>query len=130
NSSLIVLVSLACPSTDIGIPNDYPVGTAPSDAAQGRADARIMFDRGARAVIIVERHDGYGISVGDATAMKFTSLGGKVIDTIQYDVTSSSTTDFTPVLQSVQNDFNQNVGPYGPDKIALYFVSFEELGSL
>src|SRR5207245_11575434 len=90
----------------------------------------MMFDRGARAVIIVQRHDGYGISVGDATAMKFTSLGGKVIDTIQYDATRSSTTDFTPVLQTVQNDFNQNVGIYDRDKIALYFICFEELDSL
>jgi len=130
NSNHIVLVSPSSSSTALGIPNDYLFRTAPTDAAQGRADARMMFDRGARALIIVQRHDGYGISVGDATAMKFTSLGGKVIDTIQYDATSSSTTDFTPVLQIVQNDFNQNVGTYGPDKIALYFVSFEELGSL
>src|SRR3989441_1591811 len=130
NSNHILLVSPSSSSTALCIPNDYLFRTAPTDAAQGRADARMMFDRGARAVIIVQRHDGYGISVGDATAMKFTSLGGKVIDTIQYDATSSSTTDFTPVLQTVQNDFNQNVGTYGPDKIALYFVSFEELGSL
>ncbi|TMI38743.1 hypothetical protein E6H23_09835 [Candidatus Bathyarchaeota archaeon] len=130
NSNHIVLVSPSSSSTALGIPNDYLFRTAPTDAAQGRADARMMFDRGARALIIVQRHDGYGISVGDATAMKFASLGGKVIDTIQYDATSSSTTDFTPVLQTLQNDFNQNVGPYGPDKIALYFVSFEELGSL
>jgi len=65
-----------------------------------------------------------------ATAMKFAALGGKVIDTIQYDSTSSSTTDFTPILQQLQNDFNRYVPTYGADKIALDFVSFEELGSL
>ena len=127
NSNHIVLISPSSSSTALGIPNDYLFRTSPTDAAQSRVAARMMFDLGARAVIIVQRHDGYGISVGDATALRFKALGGEIIDTIQYDVLS---TDFTSVLQTLRNDFNQYVVTHDANKIALYFVSYEELGSL
>src|SRR6267143_330908 len=77
NSNHILLISPSSSSTALGIPSDYLFRTAPTDAAQGRVDARMMFDRGARAVIIVQRHDTYGNSVAEATAMKFAALGGK-----------------------------------------------------
>lgn len=127
NSNHIFLISPSSSSTALGIPNDYLFRTSPTDAAQSRVAARMMFDLGARAVIIVQRHDGYGISVGDATALRFKALGGEVIDTIQYDVLN---TDFTSVLQTLRNDFNQYAVTHDANKIALYFVSYEELGSL
>ncbi len=129
----IVLISPSSTSVALAIPNDYLFRTSPTDRLQALGDARMMVDRGATAVIIVQRHDSYGDALASATATRFqeltTSSGNKgvVIGTIPYDPT---TTDFTTVLNTLQTDFNSNVATYGAGHIALDFVSFEEFGSM
>jgi len=108
------------------IPDDYLFRTAPNDGVQGLADARMMIDRGASAVLIVERHDSYGDHLASATAARFTALGGHVIDIISYDILA---TDFTPYLSTLYNDFQIANSTY-PNRVAMDFVSFEELGQI
>ena len=130
NSNHIVLISPSSTAPQLAIANDYLFRTAPNDANQGHADARMLLDRGASAVIIVQRHDTYGDGLANATAAWFKVLGGsgvKVIDTIQYD---TSTKDFTTVLNTVQSDFTaNNVGVY-KGHIAIDVIAFEEFGSM
>src|SRR4029077_20260721 len=85
NDHHIVLISPSSTSPTLAIPADYLFRTVPNDAAQGSADGRMLWDRGAKSVIIIERHDSYGDGLANATAAKFKSLGGTVIDTIAYD---------------------------------------------
>src|SRR5256712_7540072 len=123
NSNHIILISTSSTSLALAIPNDYLFRTISNDGAQALADARMMVDRGGTAIIIVQRHDSYGDNLAGATAERFMAIGGQVIDTIPYDVT---TADFTTVLNRLQGDFTNNVGKYGAGHIAFDFVSFEE----
>ena len=126
NSNHIVLISPSSTSLAPAIPNDYLFRTAPNDGVQGLADARMMIDRGASALIIVQRHDSYGNFLANATAQRFKALGGHVIDIIPYD---TLTTDFTPVLATLYNDFQTANSTY-PNSVAMDFVSFEELAQI
>lgn len=124
DSNHVVLISPSSTSPALALPNDYLFRTAPNDAAQGLADARMLIDRGASAVIIVQRHDTYGDGLANAIATRFQALGGKVIDTIQYD---TSTTDFTAVVTTLYNDYQSANATY-PNKVAIDAISFEESG--
>jgi branched-chain amino acid transport system substrate-binding protein len=127
DSNHILLVSPSSTSPALAIPNDFLFRTVPNDAAQGLAGARMMWDRGVRAVIIVNRHDTYGDGLANATATRFKQLGGTVVDIIPYD---TRTTDFTPILQRIQTEFNSAVQQFGADKVAIYAITFEEIGTM
>jgi len=124
DSNHIVLISPSSTSDALDIPNDYLFRTAPTNAAQSLADARMIVDRGANAVIIVQRHDFYGDAVASATATRFAELGGHVVDTIQYD---TSITDFTPIVNTLYNDYQSANATY-PGRVAIDIVAFEEFG--
>jgi branched-chain amino acid transport system substrate-binding protein len=110
------------------IPNrHFLYRTAPNDAAQGLAAGRILVDRGYSAVIIVNRHDTYGDGLANATAARFTTLGGHVVDKIPYDTT---TTDFTAILTKLNTDYQSAVTTYGAGKVAIYDVAFQEAGTM
>ena len=126
NSNHMVMISPSSSSAALSIPNDYLFRTAPNDAAQTHADVRMMLDRGATALIIVERHDSYGDGIANATASRFTALGGHLIATIPYDISLS---DFTPIISTLYNDFQAANATY-PNKVAIDVVAFEELRQL
>ena len=132
NSNHIVLISPSSTSPALAISNDYLFRTVPNDAAQGLADARMFVDRGATAAIIIHRDDTYGDGLADATKVRFESLGGTVIDSIPYDhnAADAGTLDWTTTLDTLNTDFNNNVGTYGANKIAIYAISFEEFGQM
>jgi len=130
NSHNVVLISPSSTAPQLGIANDYLFRTAPNDANQGHADARMMLDRGAKALIILSRQDTYGQGLANATSSFFTYLGGstvKVIDTIYYP---TDTTDFSTYVKTLNDDFNANVAAYGANGIAIDVIAFEEFGSL
>ncbi len=125
NTHHIVLISPSSTSPTLALPNDYLFRTAPNDVAQGAADGRMLWDRGAKAVIIIEIHDAYGDGLANATATKFKSLGGTVIDTIPYD---ESATTFTSQVDRIYNDYTANNSTKGP--IAIDAISFQEFGTI
>ena len=125
NNNHIVLISPSSTSPTLAIAGDYLFRTAPNDAAQGAADGRMLWDRGAKAVIIIERHDAYGDGLANATATKFKALGGTVIDTIPYD---TSLTTFSSQVDQINTDYTGNNATKGP--IAIDAVSFQEFGTI
>ncbi len=125
NTHHIVLISPSSTSPTLALPNDYLFRTAPNDVAQGAADGRMLWDRGAKAVIIIEIHDAYGDGLANATATKFKSLGGTVIDTIPYD---ESATTFTSQVDQIYNDYTANNSTKGP--VAIDAISFQEFGTI
>lgn len=127
DSNHIVLISPSSTSPALAIPNDYLFRTAPNDAAQGLADAREMAQQGVSAVIIVYRDDTYGAGLANATAARFTQLGGHVVDKIPYD---TSTSDFTAVLTKMQSDYQSASSTYGAGKVAIFAITFEEIGNM
>src|SRR5919109_1244259 len=125
NNNHIVLISPSSTSPTLAIADDYLFRTAPNDAAQGAADGRMLWDRGAKSVIIIERHDSYGDGLANATAAKFKSLRGTVIDTIPYD---TSATTYSSQVDQINTDYTSNNSTKGP--IAIDAISFQEFGTI
>jgi len=131
-SNHVVLISPSSTSPALAVSNDYLYRTVPNDAAQGVADARIMTDRGATDLIIVQRHDTYGDGLANATRDRFQTLGGHVETIIRYDAAAAdaSTLDWTSTLTTLNTEFNNAVGTYGAGKIAIDVVAFEEFSQM
>jgi branched-chain amino acid transport system substrate-binding protein len=129
NSNHIVLLSPSSTSAGLAIPGDYLFRTAPADSAQGKADARILTERGAQAVIIINRDDTYGNGLANSTKVSLLKDNPSVVikGPYKYDIT---TTDFTALLTQINTDYNAlNTGAM-TGHVAIYVVSFQELGTL
>ena len=129
NSNHIVLLSPSSTSPALAIPNDYLFRTAPNDAAQGQADARILLDRGAKGVIIVNRDDTYGNGLANATKTFLQKDSSSVVikGPYKYDTT---TTDFSAILAQINSDYQTLSGQVGAANVAIFVVSFEEQGTM
>ena len=129
NSNHIVLLSPSSTSPALAIPNDYLFRTAPNDAAQGQADARILLDRGAKAVIIVNRDDTYGNGLANATKTFLQKDSSSVIikGPYKYDV---KTVDFSAILAQINTDYQALGSQVGATNVAIFVVSFEEQGTM
>lgn len=129
NSNHIVLLSPSSTSPALAIPDDYLFRTAPNDAAQGQADARILLDRGATAVIIINRDDTYGNGLANATKTFLLKDNPSVVikGPYKYD---TATTDFSSLITQIGSDWTTLSGQVGASKVAIFVVSFQELGTL
>jgi branched-chain amino acid transport system substrate-binding protein len=123
NSNQMVMISPSSTSAALAIPNDYLFRTAPTDVVQGQADAAMMYQDGAKAIIQVYRQDTYGSGLANYTSASFTKLGGTVVAQIPYDTT---TTDFSPILATLNTDWQSAVAKYGNDGVAIQLISFDE----
>jgi branched-chain amino acid transport system substrate-binding protein len=127
DSDQIVLISPSSTSHALAIPNDYLFRTAPTDIVQGKADARMMFQDGAKYLIQVYRQDTYGSGLANYTAADFTADGGTVLDSIPYDV---STSNFVPILTTLNTDYSNAVSKYGNNSVAIQLIAFDEGATL
>jgi len=127
NSHDIVMISPSSTSPALAIANDFLFRSVPNDAAQGLADARMIKDRGANALIIVYRDDTYGGGLANATESRFIALGGTVVSKIKYD---TKATDYTPTVTALYNAYTAANTGANTGKVAMDFVSFEEFGSI
>ena len=127
NSHQIVMISPSSTNPKIAIPGDYLFRTPPSDAFQGIADAAEFKQVGVQDVVILYRNDGYGAGLANSTAANFKAIGGNVEAQIPYDTTISN---YVPVLGQLNDAYNSAVGKYGASHVALYFITFDELGQI
>ncbi len=129
NSNHIVLISPSSTAPRLAIAGDYLFRTAPNDAAQGQADARIMLDRGAKAVILINRDDTYGNGLANATKTWLLKDNPSVVikGPYKYD---TATSDFSSLITQIANDYNTLSGQVGAANVGIYAVSFQELGTL
>ncbi|MDA4111029.1 MAG: penicillin-binding protein activator [Thaumarchaeota archaeon] len=127
NSNQIVMISPSSTAHSLAIPNDYLFRTAPTDIVQGKADAAMMWQDGVKAVIQVYRQDTYGSGLANYTAAAFGVAGGTVADSIPYDAT---TTNFVPILSTLNTDWNAAVTKYGADAVAIQLIAFDEGATL
>jgi len=127
NSNQMVLISPSSTSPALAIANDYLFRTAPTDVHQGAADARMMWQSGAKAIIIVYRQDSYGTGLDNYTKARFAALGGTVAAEIPYDTT---TTNFAPVVAEIASAWTAASAKYGANSVAIDEIAFEELGPL
>ncbi len=130
NSNHIVLISPSSTSPALAIPNDYLFRTAPNDAAQGQADAREMVAAGAQGAVLVNRDDTYGNGLANATKQFLIADGmsaSNIKGPYKYDPTTS---DFSTLISQISSDYTSLSNSVGAAHVALFFVSFQELGTL
>jgi branched-chain amino acid transport system substrate-binding protein len=129
NSNHIVLISPSSTSPALAIPGDYLFRTAPNDAAQGQADARILLDRGATGVIIVNRDDTYGNGLANATKTFLLKDNPSVVikGPYKYD---TSTTDFSSIISQMASDYSSLSSQVGASHVAIFDVAFQEIGTM
>ncbi|HZW84891.1 MAG TPA: ABC transporter substrate-binding protein [Nitrososphaerales archaeon] len=126
----IVLISPSSTSPALTGASNFLFRTAPNDAAQGQADARMMIDRGARAVVIVNRDDTYGGGLGNATVSFLKADGVPAVDIqgpFKYDPTA---TDFSALITQITSAYNSLNTGSNTGHVAIFCISFEELGSI
>ena len=129
DSNHIVMISPSSTSQALAIPNDYLFRTAPSDAAQGQADAKELLAAGAKGVVIVNRDDTYGDGLANATAAWLKADNPSIVigGPIKYSPTAS---DFTSTIQAMVSDYNSLATQVGAANVAIYIVAFQEYGSI
>ncbi len=132
NSNHIVLISPSSTSPALGYvaANKYLFRTAPNDAAQGQADARMILFRGAKAAIIVNRDDTYGNGLANATKSFLVKDGLSptlIKGPYKYD---TSTADFSAILAQINTDYQTLSSQVGAANVGIFVVAFEELGTM
>ncbi len=130
NTNHLVLISQSSTAENLGIPNDYLFRLVPTDFAQSKAVARVVFASGAQYIVVVARHDTWGDGLSQALEARFTKIGGTVIDTVSYTPISTGTYDFSPQLTQMKSDYDKAVSSYGASKVAIVAVAFDELAVL
>ncbi len=127
NTNHLVLISQSSTAENLGIPNDFLFRLVPTDFAQSKAVARVVWEYGIQDAIVIARHDTWGDGLSGAIESRYQALGGTVVDTIQYTPISSGTYDFSAQLTTAKSDYTAAVAKYGASKVAIIAVAFDEL---
>jgi branched-chain amino acid transport system substrate-binding protein len=127
NQNHIVLISASSTAISLAIPNDYLFRLVPNDAAQSVAIARELTNQSIKDVEIVAQNTVYGAGLANATANAFKADGGSVQNTVLY---TSTATDFTPTLTTVQSDYSAAVAKYGASSVAVVAIGYQEVGQM
>jgi branched-chain amino acid transport system substrate-binding protein len=135
DSDHVVLISPSSTSAALGfLPTasapKYLFRTAPNDAAQGAADAREMVSLGAQGVIIINRDDTYGDGLANSTYTDLIHDGVSASNIKGPYKYNTATTDFTSLISQIASDYTSLTGSLGAAHVAIYAVSFQEVGSL
>ena len=95
-----------------------------------------MWYEGTRVVIPIWRTDVFGNNLQSLVKQSFEKLGGKVLDGVEYDppvgnfAASLHRINFIvweQELRSLTSKVNDAVRQYGPDKVGVYIVAFDEI---
>jgi branched-chain amino acid transport system substrate-binding protein len=127
NTNHLVLISQSSTAENLGIPDDFLFRMIPTDFAQGKAIARMVYSYGIQYMILVNRHDPWGDGLSTALAGRYKDLGGTVLDTVSYTPATTGTQDFAPQLTQMKTDYDAAVTKYGAGKVGVVAIEFEEL---
>ena len=127
NTNHLVLISQSSTAESLAIPNDFLFRMIPTDNAQSRAVARVVYQDGIQDVIVVARHDAWGDGLSQAFEARYQQLGGTIIDTVSYTPVTTGTPDFSPQLTQMKSDYDTAVAKYGASKVAVVAVMFNEV---
>ncbi len=97
--------------------SDLYFRTAPSDALQGAAMAKLAAEKGYKTASTIVLNNPYGRGFEDVFVKTFQSAGGKVLESVRYDPTQTIFDSEVEKVSSVKPDF-------------VMMVSYPETGSL
>ncbi|MEM1646241.1 MAG: ABC transporter substrate-binding protein [Ignisphaera sp.] len=132
NERNILLISPSSTSPALSIP-DMALRYVPPDQYQGKAIAKILWERGLRWIIPMWRGDTWGDGLSQATIETFKEIcksSGEscgVLQGIRYDPKAKEFTTEVSQLASLVDDAVKN---YGKDKVGVLLISFEEAAAV
>ncbi len=122
----IILISHGSTAPSLSIASDNVFRLLPDDTSQAEAMADMMRNDGINVILPVWRGDIWGQGLYEATKTDFVNLGGTVVDGVRYD----PNTDFSNELELLRSKVDSAVKDYGKDKVAVYFLGFQEVVNL
>lgn len=123
----IVIVSQSSTATDLSIAGDYVFRLVTDDNLQGKVLGKALSEKGIEAAFLMYRGDTYGDGLARVINQTFTSLGGKVIDSVRYNYEATS---FSAELSALNPKVEQAIQQYGADHVAIELISFEEAAQI
>ena len=81
----MVFISVSSAVPEISETGDYVFRTIPSQDSEGKALAKLVFDKGNRDVAVLSSNDEYGHNLNESISSAFTFLGGRIVAAEVYD---------------------------------------------
>lgn len=134
DANQILIISPSSTSPALARP-DFALRYTPNDIYQGRAIAKIMWERGIRWVIPVWRGDTWGDGLKKYTVERFKeicaasgeSCGVLEQYAIRYDPAAK---EFSVEAATLNKYVEEAVSKYGADKVGILLISFEEAAAI
>ncbi|MEM4553321.1 MAG: ABC transporter substrate-binding protein [Ignisphaera sp.] len=133
NTNNILIISPSSTSPALSLP-DMALRYAPPDQYQGKAIARIMWNRGIRWLIPIWRGDTWGDGLARAAIDRFKEICrasgescGVIEPGIRYD---PSAKEFSAEVSQLAALVSDATGKYGRDRVGVLLISFEEAASI
>jgi branched-chain amino acid transport system substrate-binding protein len=123
----ILLVSPSSTAGSLALAGDNIFRLTPGDSLEGIAVSALMWDDGVRAIIPVWRDDAGNSGLEAATRLRFSSLGGAVLEGLRYDAAAS---DFSATAASLAARVQQAIDQHGAASVAVYLAAFDEVVGL
>lgn len=123
----LVVVSQGSTAGSLAIEKDNIFRFCPSDAIEGAAHAKSMYNAGIRGLVTVARDDAGNRGLQQAVTKSFTELGGSVISIAPY---STSMTDYAALIDEVHARVQELKFSFGTDAVGVYLSSFDECVSV
>jgi len=127
DSNRIVIVSQSSTAVDLSVPGDFVFRLVTDDIPQGRVLGKLLYEGGIRYAFLVYRGDTYGDGLAAMFNQTFTSLGGRVLDSIRYNPDATS---FSVELSALNPKVQQAIQQHGADKVAVELIAFEEAAQM
>lgn len=133
NANNILIISPSSTSPALSLP-DMALRYVPPDQYQGKAIAKIMWERGIRWFIPMWRGDTWGDGLVNATIAEFSKICkasgescGVILPGIRYD---PATKEFTLEVSRLASYVSEAVGKHGKDKVGVLLISFGEASAV
>jgi branched-chain amino acid transport system substrate-binding protein len=132
----LVLISYASTSPLLSIPGDSLFRLVPDDTYQGKKIAERLIGDGVKVIVPLWRGDIYGNQLFNSTKTNFEALGGKVEEGVNYKpytgkfAASLHRINFimwNQDLAKLSEIVSKSVKRYGPDSVAVYVISYDEI---
>jgi len=120
----IVCISPSSTAVGLAVPDDYIFRMVPTDAAQGRGIADVMWHDGYTHAVVIARDDDYGRGVVEVFESEFTAKGGTVYK-IMYDPAVGA---YPTEVESLKSKVEEWVGTVGISNVTVLLVAFDDDG--
>lgn len=123
DSAGVLVVSPSSTASTLAIANDMVFRYSPGDQIVGRAMAESYIADGKQVLVSISRNDAGSMQLNSSASSHFVELGGQVFNAGTFSATD---TDFTLVLDSVNQWITELSAIYPPDQIGVLSTSFDE----